>query len=343
MKHRDLVLEQIHHRETRPVPYTLDIEDEVAVKLDAHFGNKDWRNRIQNSICQTGVVDTMRKDPTDRAGFERDPFGSIWRVDLRPFHLETPGLASPSFEGFSWPEPEKFFCGGAAIRQARQRCDTRKGERFLVAGLGWGFFETSWGIRGFENCLMDCAAEPDFYAELLDRIANQFTAYLDFTLAELPDVDAILLGDDWGDQRGVIMGADRWRAMFKPRYARLYERIHARGKLVMTHCCGSVAEIIPDLIEIGLDVLESVQPEARGMNPYELKKRWGDKLTFWGGLGSQSTIPFGTPAQIHAEVRRLRREMSIGGGYILSCAKALQPETPVGNAVAVLEAFTSGT
>jgi len=71
MKHRDLVLEQIRHRETRPVPYTLDIEDEVAVKLDAHFGNKDWRDRIQNSIYYAGVVDTMRKDPTDRAGFER--------------------------------------------------------------------------------------------------------------------------------------------------------------------------------------------------------------------------------------------------------------------------------
>ena len=89
-----------------------------------------------------------------------------------------------------------------------------------------------------------------------------------------------------------------------------------------------------------LDVLESVQPEPAGMNPYELKRQWGEKITFWGGLGSQSTIPFGTPEEIKAEVSKLRREMGRGGGYILAPAKALQPGTPIENAVAVFEAFT---
>ena len=84
----------------------------------------------------------------------------------------------------------------------------------------------------------------------------------------------------------------------------------------------------------------SVQPEAAGMNPYELKKKWGDKITFWGCLGSQSTIPLGTPAEIAGEVRRLRRDMSPGGGFILAPAKPLQPETPTENAVAIVEAFT---
>jgi len=117
--------------------------------------------------------------------------------------------------------------------------------------------------------------------------------------------------------------------------------VHDRGKLVISHCCGSIVDILPDVVEIGLDVLESVQPEARGMNPYELKKAWGDKLAFWGGLGSQSTIPFGTPATIQAEVARLRREMGKGGGYILAPAKSLQPETPTANAAAVVEAFAA--
>jgi uroporphyrinogen decarboxylase len=108
---------------------------------------------------------------------------------------------------------------------------------------------------------------------------------------------------------------------------------------VIHHSCGSVAEIMPDIIEIGMDVLESVQPEAAGMNPYELKRKWGDKITFFGGLGSQSIIPFGTPAEIRREVRRLRTEMGRDGGYILAPAKALQPETPTENAAAVFEAF----
>jgi uroporphyrinogen decarboxylase len=108
---------------------------------------------------------------------------------------------------------------------------------------------------------------------------------------------------------------------------------------VLSHCCGSIADIMPDVIEIGLDVYESVQPEARNNDPYELKRRYGDQIAFWGGLGSQSTIPFGTPGQIGAEVTRLCREMGRGGGYILAPAKALQPETPTENAAAVVEAF----
>ena len=98
---------------------------------------------------------------------------------------------------------------------------------------------------------------------------------------------------------------------------------------------------MPDVIEIGLDVIESVQPEPAGMNPYELKKKWGDKITFWGCLGSQSTLQFGTPQQIRDEVKKLCREMGKGGGYILHPAKGLQPGTPVGNAAACVEAFVN--
>ena len=207
-----------------------------------------------------------------------------------------------------------------------------------MAGLGWGLFEVSWNLRGFENVMMDTVAEPDFYEEMLERLTDLYLAFVEYT-ADLP-VDAIMFGDDWGDQRGVIIGPERWRRFFKPRWAKIYQAAHDSGKAVISHCCGSIVDIIPDVIEIGLDVLESVQPEAGGMNPYELKERWGDKLTFWGGLGSQSTIPFGTPGQIKEEVRRLCAEMGKGGGYILSPAKALQPETPTQNAVAVVEAFT---
>jgi uroporphyrinogen decarboxylase len=108
---------------------------------------------------------------------------------------------------------------------------------------------------------------------------------------------------------------------------------------VLTHCCGSIEAILPDAIEIGLDVYQSVQPEARDTNPYELKRKYGEWITFWGGLGSQSTIPFGTPDEIRAEVAKLCREMGRGGGYILGPAKGLQPGTPTLNAAAVVEAF----
>ena len=119
----------------------------------------------------------------------------------------------------------------------------------------------------------------------------------------------------------------------------MYQHVHDAGKIALSHCCGSVAEILPDLIEIGLDVLESVQPEAVDMNPYELKRRFGSEITFWGGLGSQSTIQYGTPEEVAAEILKLSKEMGIEGGYILAPSKALQPGTPVRNAAAVVEAF----
>ena len=148
-----------------------------------------------------------------------------------------------------------------------------------------------------------------------------------------------MFGDDWGDQRGVILGPDRWRRFIKPRWRQIYDAVHAQGKVVISHCCGSVADIMPDIVEMKLDVLESVQPEAAGMNPYELKGRWGRDITFYGGLGSQSTVPFGSPEEIREEVGRLCRKMGRGGGYILHPAKAMQPETPTENAAAVFEAF----
>ena len=341
MTPREITLAQIHHRETPQIPYTLGFEEDVGVRLDAFYGGQQWRKRLQPFIQETGVVDTMKKEPAERPGYHRDPYGTLWRMDQRPFHLESPALTAPVLDNYPWPAPEVFYAAPERIAEARRFCGKAREQSFLTAWLGWGLFETSWGIRGFENVLMDVVAEPDFYAALLDRITDQFLAFVDFTCANLPEVDAIMFGDDWGDQRGVIVGPERWRRLFKPRYARIYEAVHARGKIVISHCCGSIVDIMPDLIEIGLDVHESVQPEARGMIPHELKKRWGDKITFWGCLGSQSTIPFATPAQIRNQVQRLCAEMGRGGGFILAPAKALQPETPTENAVAIVEAFTN--
>lgn len=333
---REIVLEQICHRPTERVPYTLTFEDNVATRLDRHYGHTSWREELAPYIVSCAAINRRKSEPIGNM-LRRDPFGSVWRVDKRPFHLEEPGLKNPSLDGYVFPSAEAFV--DSDLKQTAQKTMHDYPESFTTVGLGWGLWETYFGIRGFENGLMDCVAEPDFFAALLDRLTDIYLAQVALC-ADIP-ADAIMFGDDWGDQRGVILGPERWRTFLKPRYARIYEAAHAQGKLVMSHSCGSVADIMPDMIEIGLDVLESVQPEAAGMNPYELKKKWGDKIAFWGCLGSQSTIPFGTPEQIHDEVRHLRREMARGGGYVLAPAKTLQPETPTENAVAVLEAFTN--
>jgi len=335
MKPRDIVLEAIHHRDTPAVPYTLYFEGGVDKQLDDYYGGPEWRERITEYIVNVAAVNTDIREKIDET-HERDGYGGIWRVDRLPWHLEKPPLDSPSFKGYTFPSPERFYRPDWK-EQARQT-SAENPDSFILANLGWGLFERSWNLRGFENLLMDTVTTPDFFEEVLDNLMNLYLDFVEYT-AELP-IDAILFGDDWGHQQGVILGPKRWRQFLKPRWARIYEAVHAHGKIVIHHSCGSVADIMPDIIEIGMDVLESVQPEAAGMNPYELKKKWGDKIAFWGGLGSQSTIPLGTPDEIRQEIRRLRSEMSRGGGYILAPAKPLQPGTPTENAVAILETIT---
>ena len=339
MTPREIVFEQVKFRETAPIPYTLSIEEAVEERLDEHYGGPDWRERITPYVLRVKALDNMKREQMADGVRARDIYGGIWRLDRRPWHLEKPPLADATFDGYQFPQAEKFF-EPREKDQARAACEADQ-TSFRVVGLGWGLFETAWGMRGFENSLMDSIAERDFYEELLDRLTQNFLDFVDYSL-DLP-VDAVMFGDDWGDQRGVILGPERWRKFLKPRWAKIYEAVHARGKIVMSHCCGSVVDIMPDIIEIGLDVLESVQPMARGMNPYDLKKTWGDKITFWGGLCSQSLIPFGKPQAIRAEIARLCSEMGRGGGYMLAPAKTLQPETPTANAVAILEAFTEQT
>jgi uroporphyrinogen decarboxylase len=332
MKPRDLVLEQIHHRETEPVPFTLSFEAGVGARLDEHYGTDAWREWLPPYVVHVTTIDADRSVPLDDETY-RDAFGTVWTTAGRPMHLVEPGLKSPSLEGYSFPHWETFV-DDERRREALETCE-RYPDSFVAAGFGWGLFERPWTIRGFENAFSDMVTEQDFYEELLDRVLEMQLKFVEESLA-LP-VDAIMFSDDWGDQRGVLVGPERWRRLLKPRLARLYRAVHEGGKIAISHCCGNVAEIMPDLIEIGLDVLQSIQPEA--MDPYELKKKWGDKITFWGGLGSQSVIPFGTREAIFEEVERLCEEMARGGGYILGAAKAIQPETSAENAAAVLEAF----
>ncbi len=328
------VLAQIRHQATDFVPYTLGFEGDVAERLDAHYGSPAWRDRLDNAIRHTpappfGVL------TSDTERFITDHYGTRWQVDRRPVHLDAPALPQPTLAGYRFPDLDRFL--DAAWKAEAERAIAALPDHFWVAGYGFGLFERTWCLRGFTEALADAAGDPVFYDELVEAICQHQLAIIE-RLLELP-VDGIMGSDDWGYQQGILLGPKLWRKHLKPRLARIYARVHAAGRLNLSHCCGSVIDILPDLIEIGLDVLESVQPEARGMSPYALKAQYGEQIALWGGLGSQSIIPFGTPEEIRAEVARLCREMGAGGGYILAPAKALQPETSTENAAAVVEAF----
>lgn len=332
MTPREIVKEQILHRETGRIPYTLTFEESVGDRLDAHYGNAEWRKRIVPYITSCGKITVLREDAAVPS--IRDAFGTFWRTDKLPPAVIEPALKSPSFAGYSFPSIDELLDRETITKASRSAADSA--DSFTIVNTGLCLWQ-SWYVRGFESTMTDCILEEDFYTELLDRMTDLTIGVIE-QCGDIP-ADAIMMGDDWGTQRGIMIGPERWRKFYKSRYARIFKAVHAQNKIAILHCCGSVADIMSDIIEIELDVLESVQPEAKGMSPYGLKAAWGDKITFWGGLGSQSTIPFGTPGEVRSEIQRLRNEMGKGGGYILAPAKPLRPETPTENAVALVEEF----
>ncbi len=337
---KETVVSVIRHEETPLCPYTFGWEpySDIAERLDSYYGSADWRKNFRNYIAVCTALNEYDGRRVNKPGpvFRKDYFGSVWRTDGRPIHVVEPALESPSLRGYRFPDVERFLTSEweRDVRKALEE----NADCFTVICVGFGLFERSWALRGFTEVLMDSVAEPQFFADLIATIAEQHHEKVLERFLDLP-VDGILFSDDWGAQDGPIINPQQWREVLKPHYARLYARVRNAGKYVLHHSCGSIVEFIPDLIEIGLDVLESVQSEARGMNPYELKDRFGDQLTFWGGLGSQSIIPFGTPEALREEIRKLAAHMRQDGGYILACAKTLQPETPTENAAAILEEF----
>jgi uroporphyrinogen decarboxylase len=339
MNSKARVLAQINHQETDLVPYTLTFETEdLASKLDIFYGDDRWKTRLNNHLLRAPEHNEMLFNPAHQPGEQRlvsDLFGAKWDMHQRPAHLVEPPLQAPDLAGYTFPKIEDCFqpdWENKVTKFAEAHPD-----HFIISCPGFGIFERSWVLRGFEEMLTDVVLEPSFYESLIESITDHQLQIVDRMLKT--PLDGILFSDDWGFQEGVLIGADRWRKFIKPHLKRLYDRVHQAEKIVLNHVCGSIREIMPDIIEIGLDVLESIQPEAKGMNPYELKREFGRDITFWGGLGSQSIIPHGTPSAIKAEVSKLVSEMGAGGGYILAPSKAIQPETPPENMAAMVESF----
>jgi uroporphyrinogen decarboxylase len=342
MSPRERVIAQINHKNTDYLPYTIRFERDydIEARVDAYYGSNHWQDLIENHIARIRVISdkfwTYKPNTPEKW---TDLFGTTWRMNPRPRQPIEPALKEPSLEEYEFPSIDNCFdAGWEELAEGEIMANQ---DRFTIAYLGNGLFERSWMMRGYEKALMDIALYRDFYEELVENIKHLQMQMLERIL-QLP-IDGIFFTDDWGYQHGVMVGAKRWREIFKPRYAQMFKQVHEAGKYTLLHCCGSIEEILPDAIEIGLDVYESVQPEAKNNNPYDLKNKYGEQITFWGGLGSQSIIPFGTPDDIRNEVNRLCIELGHGGGYILSPAKPIQPETPVENIVAILESFLDQT
>ena len=200
-------------------------------------------------------------------------------------------------------------------------------------------FETAWSLRGFEELLTDLALRPDLVEVLFDRL-TEYRIRQAVQLAQA-GVDVLRLGDDVATQTGMLISPAAWRRWLKPRMAHIIAAARAvKPDLhIFYHSDGDCRAIIPELIEIGVTVLNPVQPEC--MDPVQLKTDFGDRLAFWGTIGTQTTMPFGTPDEVRALVRERIETVGKGGGLLLSPTHTLEPDVPWENVVAFVEAATA--
>ena len=227
-------------------------------------------------------------------------------------------------------DPARYAHLGPATRALQARDLAVQGELYVT------IFETAWAIRGFEEMLADLVLRPDFAEILFERLA-ELRVIQARQMAEA-GVDVLRLGDDVASQKGMLISPALWRRWFKPRMARIIDAARAVKPdiHIFYHSDGDCRAILPDLIEIGVTVLNPVQPEC--MDPAALKREFGDRLAFWGTVGTQSTMPHGTPEEVRAVVRERIETVGRGGGLLISPTHTLEPDVPWENLIAFIEA-----
>jgi len=203
-----------------------------------------------------------------------------------------------------------------------------------------GLLEVTQRMRGMEQFMMDLALEEDFVNIFLDKLVQVQKNFYSVVLNEIGKyIQVVEYADDYGMQTGLQLSAEMYRKYFKERHKKVWQHIHnlTDAKLYL-HSCGAVSELIPDWIEIGLDIIESLQPRAKGMRAEKLKKEFGGKIVLWGGLDVQYILPYGRPEEVEAEVKRILEIFAPGGGYVFSPAHVIQPDVPLENIFAMWNA-----
>ncbi|MBN1264975.1 MAG: hypothetical protein JXA25_05735 [Anaerolineales bacterium] len=239
---------------------------------------------------------------------------------------------------YPWPDP---------LRPERTE-GLRERARFLyeetdyalvAAPVSGGLFEFGQHLRGMQNFLMDLLLNKSWAHLLLDHLLQIQTGLWQVYLDSVgPYVEMVQLADDFGTQTSLLISPALFREFFKPRYTELIRFIRGRTNAkVFFHCDGAIIPIIPDLMEMGVDVLNPLQPGAQGMNPGAIKALYGDKLVFHGAIDNQKLLPQGTPSEVRTRVRQVVQILAPGGGYILAPAHVIEPDIPVENILAMYD------
>jgi uroporphyrinogen decarboxylase len=367
MSSRQRVLAAINHQEPDRVPLDLggtrdsSIVVEGYERLKEHFRVSSPTElcdrmmrvvKVDEAILKAMQIDTRAVFPgaptrgmgaeigerayRDAWGVERyHPEGSYY-YDQRDAPLAG-DISVSDVVNYPWPDPED----PGLISGLRERLDWIRNntDAAAILTLPAPFVHISQYIRGFEDWYTDFIIGTDVAEALFDAVLEVTTRIAERELAEIGrEVDIVICADDLGSQSGLQVSYDHYKKYIRPRHEKYFRKVHdmTDAKLLF-HSCGSLKDIFEDLIEIGVDIINPVQVTAEGMDPSHLKKQYGDRLVFWGGTESQTTVPFGTVAEVESMVAERIEQMGRNGGYVFSSCHNIQPDVSLEKVLAMFE------
>jgi len=286
---------------------------------------------IDGRIVSAGYTGELRTAPD---GTVCNEWGTLDTGDYGTAHWYPLGPATTvrEVEAYAWPSADRYdYEAAAAVAQAW-------GTEYAVRGPYWRpLFCRVCDLFGMEEALAKLALEPAVFEAALEVAGEQTADFCARLLAACGEAMPILcLGDDFATQRGLMISPEQWRRLLKPRYAKLFAVGRRAGKAVWFHSCGDITAVLPDLVDIGMEVWETVQLHALPLSPEELQREYGRHLAFFGGVNTQR-LPFVAPEAVRVEVRRRIEVLGEGGGYICGPDHHLKPDVPAENAVALFD------
>lgn len=323
---RDRILQTLNHEESDIVPYHIAIDDDCLDLLNNQGpAVRDLLSRLDNHLPHIGLESHQHWTGNDTY---YDDFGCVWKELNKVPHLIDSPLKDQNFKGYTYPDllDDKYFQDVPSFIGEHQN-------HYRLCGIVFGYQDRGLYLRGYENFLSDVVLNPSFVEAMLEPLIDSYVRLVD--KIAFYEFDGIRFADDWGYQRGILIGANRWRKLIYPGLKKIFDHARSKNLLVMVHGDGDLTEIIPDLIEAGVEILNPTQPEC--MDLLWLKKEYGNDLCFNGGISSQLTIPRGSPKQIKKEIRAAMRYIGNNGGYIVGPAKSLNVDIPIENDLAVIE------
>lgn len=326
---RALAYKQVDRLPTQ-VNYTKSMGEKLAGYMS--ISPDELPERLNNHMIRVDATSERQISPDGRIVY--DWWGVGFDSQEEGYFVEESPLAeNKDIETYPWPDPNDPFLFDSVV----QTITEDQGEHFITPNFGFALFERAWALRGFENLLMDMVLDPSFVEELLERI-TEIQLVLTKRYIDL-GVDGGYFGDDYGAQKNMLFSPKIWLKMIKPRLRRLFTPFREAGLPIILHSDGQIGEILPDLVEIGLTCYNPVQPEV--IDHAWLKKTFGSRLAYYGGISTQTVLPYGTPEQVKNSVADCIAALAPNySGLFLSPSHRLMSDIPMENVAAMLDAFS---